>query len=45
MPSTFALQVPAPAKAADVPVPATGIVMHDEYAKTIARMTDDGDAW
>ena len=38
MKTTLALQVPAPDKAADVPVAATGIVMHDEYARTIARM-------
>jgi hypothetical protein len=38
MQATQALQVPAPAKAADVPVAATGIVMHEGYAKTIARM-------
>src|SRR5262245_61821976 len=38
MTSTMTIQVPAPAKAADVPVAATGIVMHDEYAKTIARL-------
>src|SRR5262245_6842002 len=38
MTSTIALQVPAPAKAADVPVAATGIVMHDAYARAIARM-------
>jgi hypothetical protein len=38
MQATQAFQVPAPAKAADVPVAATGIVMHDEYAKTIARV-------
>jgi hypothetical protein len=38
MQTTLALQVPAPGKAADVPVAASGIVMHDEYARTIARM-------
>ena len=38
MTSTAAFQVPAPGKAADVPVAATGVVMHDEYARTIARM-------
>jgi hypothetical protein len=35
--SSKAFQVPAPSKAADVPVAATGIVMHDEYARTIGR--------
>src|SRR5215510_7259248 len=37
MPSTMRLQVPAPSKSADVPVVATGVVMHEEYARTIAR--------
>jgi hypothetical protein len=35
--SSKAFQVPAPSKATDVPVAATGIVMHDEYARTIGR--------
>lgn len=38
MPSAAALQVPSPDTAAAVPVAATGIVMHDEYVRTIARM-------
>ena len=33
-----ALQVRAPGKAADVPVAASGIVMHHEYARTIGRL-------
>lgn len=32
------LQVPAPEETADVPVAATGVVMHDEYVKTMARV-------
>ena len=44
MKSTQAFQVPVPAKAADVPVAATGIVMHDEYARTVGRMAY-GWAW
>jgi hypothetical protein len=36
--ATKAIQVSAPEKAADVTVAATGIVMHDEYAKAIARL-------
>src|SRR5262245_39920320 len=36
--ATKAIQVSAPQKAADVTVAATGIFMHDEYAKTIARL-------
>jgi hypothetical protein len=36
--SSKAFQVPAPSKATDVPVAATGIVMHDEYARTIGRI-------
>src|SRR5262245_29850558 len=36
--ATKAIQVSAPEKAADVTVAATGIVMHDEYVKAIARL-------
>src|SRR5262245_36307689 len=38
MKTARSFQVSAPSKAADVPVAATGIVMHEEYAKAIARM-------
>jgi hypothetical protein len=38
MPSTQTVQVPAPSTAADVPVAATGVLMHEEYVKTIARL-------
>ena len=31
-------QVPFPQQVADVPVPAMGVVMHPEYARTVARM-------
>jgi hypothetical protein len=34
----LAQQVPAPRTAADVTAPATGVVMHPEYAKTVGRM-------
>jgi hypothetical protein len=36
--SAKAFQVPAPVKPSDVPVAATGIDMHEEYARTIGRL-------
>jgi hypothetical protein len=38
MTATAAFQVPAPSTAADVTAPATGVAMHDEYAKTVGRI-------
>jgi hypothetical protein len=38
MTATEAFQVPAPRGAAEVTVPATGVFMHDEYARAVARI-------
>jgi hypothetical protein len=38
MTATEAFQVPAPRRAADVTRPAGGVLLHDEYAKTVARI-------
>jgi hypothetical protein len=38
MPATLTFQVPAPTKATDVPIAASGVLMHQEYVKAIGRL-------
>jgi hypothetical protein len=45
MPSTQAFQVPALTKATDVPIAAIGVLMHEDYVKSIGRLIEPFFEW